>query len=634
MPRKAKYSNKRVCCGISNLVPHASSQGHSTPVVPPLKPSKAVQPRAPAITFIPPSIPTAQNLVSPSDAPSSMPRKAKLSRGRASLGISNFMPHALSQGCPTHVEPPQSCVPAYSATIPLSIPKAQNLVSASDLPLRTMPRKAKLSRERASLGMSNLMPYASSHGHSTHVEPPLQPSQVSQSCAPTITLVPPSIPTAQNLVSPSDPPLHTIPRKAKHSKKRGSHGISNLMPHASSQGHSTHVEPPLQPSLARQSCAPAYSTAIPPSIPTAQNLVSASDPPLRTMSRKAKHSKKRGSHDILNLMPYASSQEHSTHVEPLLQPSELAQQSYAPTISHIPSSIPTALDPLSPSEPPSCLPPKNVFSGILNLMRHASSQGYSITVESPQHPSKLAQPCAPTITDIPPSIPTAQDLVSPSTIPSHSMPRRYKCSKKRVSRGISNLMPHTSSQGHSIPMELPLQPSELAQPCASPVVIVPSSIPLIQDPVSPSDPSSIPVTQDPVSPSDPSSSPVTQDTVSPFDPSLRSTSDIFVLPSTLTRQPLVPYRGQQWTVQAIDEHGNTKEIQVTKPGMFVMPPGQRIVVPFDRQLRAYGEAATLLSGACGRIVTDSKNIPINFDSWPKVPKSYKDDCYNILKVYP
>ena len=71
-------------------------------------------------------------------------------------------------------------------------------------------------------------------------------------------------------------------RKAKHSKRRGFHGTSNLMPHSSSHVHSTLVEPPLQPSLAPQSCVPSYSTAIPPSIPTAQNLVSASHPPLRS----------------------------------------------------------------------------------------------------------------------------------------------------------------------------------------------------------------------------------------------------------------------------------------------------------------------------------------------------------------
>jgi len=64
-----------------------------------------------------------------------------------------------------------------------------------------------------------------------------------------------------------------------------------------------------------------------------------------------------------------------------------------------------------------------------------------------------------------------------------------------------------------------------------------------------------------------------------------------------------------------------------------MPRGERILVPFDKNLRAYGEATSLLSSACDRIATDSNNVPINFDSWPKVPKSYNVDCFNILKVH-
>ncbi|KAL2326438.1 hypothetical protein Fmac_025496 [Flemingia macrophylla] len=243
---------------------------------------------------------------------------------------------------------------------------------------------------------------------------------------------------------------------------------------------------------------------------------------------------------------------------------------------------------------------------------------------------KLAQPCAPTTTDIPPSIPTAQDLVSPSNIPSCST-RKSKRSTKGVSHGMPNLMPHAFSQGYSIPSESLVQPSKLALSHASP-----ASLRVTKDPVSPSDPQLSPATQDPVSASDPSSIPVTQDPVSPSDSSSHSTSDTFVHPYTLTQQPHVsryrPFRGRQWNVQTVDEHGNTKEIQVTKPGVFEMLPGKRIVVPFDGQLRAYGEAATLLSGACGRIATDSKNIPINFDTWPKVPRSYKDDCFNILKT--
>ncbi|KAG4394545.1 hypothetical protein GLYMA_20G055700v4 [Glycine max] len=637
IPHKAKRSNKRVCRGISNLVPHASSQGHSAPVEPPLKPSKVARPRVPIITFIPPSIPTAQNLVSASDPPLQRPRKAKLSQGRASLSISNLMPYTSSHGHSTHVEPPplrssqvaHSCAP--TTVVPPSIATTQNMVSSSDPPFHTMPHKAKHSKKRGSDGISNLMPHVSSQGHSIHVEPPL-----------------PSIPTAQNLVSASHPPLRKMSRKAKFSRERASLGISNLMPFTSSHGHSTHVEPPLQPSQVAQSCAPTI-TLVPPSIATTQNMVSPSDPLLHKVPHKAKHSKKRGSHDISNLMPHASSQGHSRYVEPPLQPSELAQF-HAPTLSHIPSSIPIALDPLSRS-----VPPQNVFSGILNLIHQAAYQGYSLLEELPQPPSNLAQPCAPTITDIPPSIPTVQDLVSPSNLPK-VMPRKAKHSKKRVSRSLSNLMPRASSQGHCIPMELPLQPSELAQPCAPPVVLDPSSIPVIQDPVSSSDPSSIPVNQDPASPSDPSSIPANQDLASPSDPSsIRANQDpvspsdpsaspvtedlslhTIVPPSTVTHQPLAPYfrhcRGREWAVQAIDQHGNTKEIQVTKADVFLMPPGQHIVVPFDGQLRAYGDAATLLSGACGRIVTDSKNVPINFESWTKVPKSYKDNCFNILKT--
>lgn len=83
----------------------------------------------------------------------------------------------------------------------------------------------------------------------------------------------------------------------------------------------------------------------------------------------------------------------------------------------------------------------------------------------------------------------------------------------------------------------------------------------------------------------------------------------------------------------IDEQGNTKKIQLTKPSVFAIPHRECIVIPFDSQLWAYGEAATLLSSACGCIAMDSKTIPINFDSWSNVPKSYKDGCFNMVKVY-
>ncbi|KAJ1379258.1 serine/arginine repetitive matrix protein 1-like isoform X1 [Sesbania bispinosa] len=86
-----------------------------------------------------------------------------------------------------------------------------------------------------------------------------------------------------------------------------------------------------------------------------------------------------------------------------------------------------------------------------------------------------------------------------------------------------------------------------------------------------------------------------------------------------------------WIVQAIDEQGNQKKIQMRISDVFYMPKYQRIIVPFDRQLRACGEAATLLSGACGHIATEPNNIPINYESWAAVPYSYKKDCIETLK---
>ncbi|KAG5074055.1 hypothetical protein JHK84_055286 [Glycine max] len=217
-----------------------------------------------------------------------MPPKAKRSKELPSRGISNFMPHASSQGHSTSVEPPLQL--------------------------------SELAQPRVRRDTSKMMSLASFQGHSALVEPSLQPSTAAQPCAPTITIMPFSVPTAQNMVSTSVPPSHTMPCKDKRSNRRVCRGISNLMPHASSQGHSTRVEPPLKPSTEAQPRA-LVITFIPPSIPTAQNLVSASDPLLRKRPRKTKFSRERASLGISNLIPYASSHGNSTPVEPRLQPS-------------------------------------------------------------------------------------------------------------------------------------------------------------------------------------------------------------------------------------------------------------------------------------------------------------------------
>ncbi|XP_061347346.1 uncharacterized protein LOC133292877 [Gastrolobium bilobum] len=97
------------------------------------------------------------------------------------------------------------------------------------------------------------------------------------------------------------------------------------------------------------------------------------------------------------------------------------------------------------------------------------------------------------------------------------------------------------------------------------------------------------------------------------------------IPTELPHPPVRPSHvgresKKKWTLQAIDEEGNEKKIQLTTSGMFEMN-GQRIIVPFDTQMQPYGEVATLLSKVCGRIATDCNNVPINYEGWDKAPET-------------
>nr|XP_025692633.1 uncharacterized protein LOC112794875 [Arachis hypogaea] len=58
--------------------------------------------------------------------------------------------------------------------------------------------------------------------------------------------------------------------------------------------------------------------------------------------------------------------------------------------------------------------------------------------------------------------------------------------------------------------------------------------------------------------------------------------------------------------------------------------GLRIVVNFDRQHAAIGEAAGLLAGICGQLATDCVAFPISFDKWSDIPESFFENQWNIF----
>ncbi|KAF7835528.1 hypothetical protein G2W53_010387 [Senna tora] len=103
--------------------------------------------------------------------------------------------------------------------------------------------------------------------------------------------------------------------------------------------------------------------------------------------------------------------------------------------------------------------------------------------------------------------------------------------------------------------------------------------------------------------------------------------------STPTSAPIPDEVSKQcnryWTIDIIGivRQGRLKVLEV-----WSLPLGKRVVVPFNAQAQPVGEAAGLLSGFLGLVVTDVATFPISYHSWDKVPNSYKESCFNSIKV--
>jgi hypothetical protein len=68
-----------------------------------------------------------------------------------------------------------------------------------------------------------------------------------------------------------------------------------------------------------------------------------------------------------------------------------------------------------------------------------------------------------------------------------------------------------------------------------------------------------------------------------------------------------------------------------------LPNGECVIVHFDDQSAAYGEAQGLLAGYCGILAISGNLFPISFEKWSGkfkgMPKKYFDDCLEtLLKV--
>jgi hypothetical protein len=87
----------------------------------------------------------------------------------------------------------------------------------------------------------------------------------------------------------------------------------------------------------------------------------------------------------------------------------------------------------------------------------------------------------------------------------------------------------------------------------------------------------------------------------------------------------------------LDPQGATKRIKLKYWQVNNLPSGERVIVHFDDQSAAYGEAQGLLAGYCGILAISGDLFPISFEKWSGkfkgIPKKYFEDCFErLLKV--
>ncbi|XLS94021.1 hypothetical protein HN51_070029, partial [Arachis hypogaea] len=78
------------------------------------------------------------------------------------------------------------------------------------------------------------------------------------------------------------------------------------------------------------------------------------------------------------------------------------------------------------------------------------------------------------------------------------------------------------------------------------------------------------------------------------------------------------------------EYKDTTRLHLLAKDMHNFSEGLRIVVNFDKQHVAIGEAAGLLAGVCGQLATDCVAFPISFEKWLDIPESFFENQWKIF----
>ncbi|KAF7842101.1 hypothetical protein G2W53_004399 [Senna tora] len=89
-----------------------------------------------------------------------------------------------------------------------------------------------------------------------------------------------------------------------------------------------------------------------------------------------------------------------------------------------------------------------------------------------------------------------------------------------------------------------------------------------------------------------------------------------------------PKYRKYWVVDVVDEQGLTKETHLRVHDAWGLPPGQRVVVPWNNIGQPIGEGGGLLAIFLGTVAMDFTLFPISYAMWTTMPNVYKNEVYN------
>lgn len=76
-----------------------------------------------------------------------------------------------------------------------------------------------------------------------------------------------------------------------------------------------------------------------------------------------------------------------------------------------------------------------------------------------------------------------------------------------------------------------------------------------------------------------------------------------------------------------DEEGLIKQEKLRVKDVWLLARGRRVMLEFNESFQPIGDPAGLLGGILGELAFDFVVFPVNYESWHKVPKTYKEEIY-------